>query len=292
MVTKANGTKKPGTQVILWEEEMKAAAVKQAQGEKVFEGFKRINIQGGFMMIDGEAVPGNELDVVVLAAAPLNEYYSTAYNPAKPTVPDCYAYGDPTADDPEEGMAPKDVEDQQAESCAECPLNVMGSADTGRGKACKNVRRLLVMPASDLEDGAEALKEAELRSLGVPVMSVKNWAKYVKDVLGEEVGRPYFGVVTTVSVKPDPKSQFKIHFAFKELINFDQKLWDAMKAKHNDALKAVVAPYPKQADLDAANAAAQNNAPARGKGGSKAPAKAPARGPVGKQPAAKKTAKY
>lgn len=260
----ATKTTKPGTQVILWEQEMKAAAVKQAAGEKVFEGFKKINVQSGFMMIDGEPVKDNTLDVIVLAAVPLNEYYSTAYNPAKPTVPDCYAYGDPKAEDPEEGMAPGDVEDQQSTKCDGCEKNVFGSADTGRGKACKNVRRLLVMT----DDSLDNMKDAEERSLSIPVMSVANWAKYVKNVLGDEIGRPYYGVVTTISVKPDPKSQYRMHFAFKELINFDQDLWAAMKAKTEAAMKAIIAPYPKQSDLDA-NAAAK--APPPKKGGKAAP---------------------
>lgn len=284
--------KQPGTQVILWEQEMKAAAVKQAAGEKVFEGFKRVQIQGGCMMIDGEAVPGNELDVVVLAAAPLNEFYKEAYNPAKPTVPDCYAYGDPTAEDPEEGMGPKEVEDKQADKCADCWANVMGSADVGRGKACKNIKRLLLTTPDELEDPKKFLKEAEMRSLSIPVMSVKFWAKYVKEVLGEQLQRPYYAVVTTVSVKPDPKSQFTIHFEFKELVNFDQELWDAMKAKHSEALKAIVAPYPRQADLDAASAA--QTAP-RGRPGAKAPAGRPGavQGRAGaKAPAAAKKAKF
>ena len=241
---------------------MKAAAVKQAAGEKVFEGFKRVNIQSGFLMIDGEPVTGNALDVVVLASTPLNEYYSTAYNPAKPSVPDCYAYGDPTAEDPEEGMAPSDdVEDKQAETCAECPKNVMGSADTGRGKACKNVRRLLLITEDGIES-ADSLKEAEERSLGIPVTSVRNWAKYVKEVLGDELQRPYYGVVTTISIKPDPKTQFKVNFAFKELVNFDQALWETMRAKHTAAVKAIVAPFPKQSDLDAQQAVA----PPKGRG--------------------------
>ena len=125
-------------------------------------------------------------------------------------------------------------------------------------------------------ESAETLEAAEVRSIGVPVMSVRNWAKYVKDVLAEELERPYFGVVTTLSVVPDAKSQFKLQFAFKELINFDQALWDAMKKKTADCAKEIVAPYPHQADLDASKAA---EAP---KSKSKAPAKAVPMKPVGK----------
>jgi len=291
-------SKKPGTAVVLWEEEMKQAAVKQASAEKVFGGggFGRINISGGRMMIDGEYIKDDTLDVVVLASVHLNEYYDTPYDSRNPTVPKCYAYGDETLEDPEAEMCPvaDDVDDIQlmdsegepTDNCTNCWANQMGSADTGRGKACKNVRRLLVMTEDGLES-AETLEAAEVRSLGVPVMSVRNWAKYMKDVVAEELQRPYFGVVTTISVVPDPKSQFKINFAFKELVNFDAELWAAMKAKTANAAKEIVAPYPHQADLDAARAAEQAAPKGNGKGkpgGKTIPIK-----PVAGKPGAKAT---
>lgn len=302
----ATATKKPGTAIVPWEQQMKAAAVKQSAAEKVFSGgVGRIQIRNGFMTIDDELVEGNSLDVVVLAAVHLNEYYSKPYDPKSPTVPDCYAYGDEAEDDPEATMAPSDkVENQQmcdeegnpVSGCEGCWANVMGSADTGRGKACKNVRRLL-LSTEDALASAEELTGAEVRSLSVPVMSVRNWAKYVKDVLADELERPYYGVVTTISVVPDPKSQFKINFTFKELINFDQPLWDAMQAKVAECGKTAVEPYPTQADLDANKAgqamkptgkAAQmmNKAAGKAPAGKGAPAK-----PVSKAPA-KKAAKY
>jgi hypothetical protein len=300
-------TKKPGTALVPWEQAMKAAAVKQSSAEKIFggSGVGRIQITNGFMTIDGELVEGNCLDVVVLSSVHLNEYYSSVYDPRKPTVPDCYAYGDESEEDPEATMAPSDkVENRQAcdadgadvGGCEGCWANEMGSADTGRGKACKNVRRLL-LATEDCLESAEALTGAEVRSLSVPVMSVRNWAKYVKDVLAEELERPYYGVVTTISVVPDPKSQFKINFAFKELINFDQPLWDAMQTKVAEAGKTAVEPYPSQADLD--NNAAQKQQPMKPTGkaaqmmnkGKGAPAKPANKAAPAKTPA-KKASKY
>lgn len=285
----ATAAKKPGNAVILWESEMKAAAVKQAAGEKVFDGVKRIQIQSGFMMIDGEQVKDNKLDVVILGAVHLNEWYETAYNSAKPTVPSCYAYSDNKLDDPEGSMQPSDnVENKQGGEdgkCAGCWANAMGTADTGRGKACKNGRRL-VMVTEDMLESAEALRDAEERTLGVPVMSGKNWAKYVKDVLAAELGRPYYGVVTTISVVPDPKSQFQIKFAFKQLIDFTQETWDAMKAKVASVESSIVSPFPKQSDLD-------DKAPAKPAGrtapGKPAPGKA---SPAKPNPAMNKKAKF
>jgi hypothetical protein len=130
-------------------------------------------------------------------------------------------------------------------------------------------------------------------------MSVRNWAKYMKDVVAEELQRPYYGVVTTISVVPDPKSQFKINFAFKELVNFDAELWAAMKKKTTDCAKEIVAPYPHQAELDAARAAEQQKAPAgKGKPGGKTIPIKPVAGKPGAKAApaksapAKKATKY
>jgi hypothetical protein len=300
--------KKTGTSVVLWEQEMKAAASKQSSAEKAWGGggFGQIKITGGRMSIDGDYIPGDSLDVVVLASVHLNEYYATAYDPKNPTVPVCFAYGDETLDDPEAEMVPieadvddiqlMDQEGQPVSKCEDCWANQMGSADTGKGKACKNIRRLLVMTEDGLAS-AEELEAAEVRSIGIPVMSVRNWVKYMQDVLGAELERPYFGVVTTISLVPDPKSQFKVNFAFKELINFDQDLWDAMKRKTADAAKEIIAPYPHQADLDAAKAA---EAP-KGKGPKASPLKPvgkaaqmmnKAKPPIGKAAPAKPTKKY
>lgn len=244
------------TAIVPWEEEMKAAAVKQGSAEKVFGSIKSINVQGGVMMIDGEAVEGNSLRAIVLAAVHENQYYSTPYNSANPTVPACFAFGDPEADDPEETMAPvaDDVDDQQHENCSECPLNVMGSAEVGRGKACKNIRRLALITEDALES-PEALAESEVRQMKLPVTSVKYWAKFVRDKLKDEIQRPSYGVIVNISVSPDPKSQWKVNFAFEELVNFDQPLWAAMKAKVADVTKELLVPYPHQAELDAAKAA-------------------------------------
>jgi DNA-directed RNA polymerase alpha subunit len=122
----------------------------------------------------------------------------------------------------------------------------MGSADTGKGKACKNVRRLALV-AEDALESAEDLAIAEVRTLKVPVMSGKGWANYVRNTLGEDLQRPYWGVVTTISLMPDPKSQFKVVFELKELIDFEEKpeLFDALQKKIKETTPQLLAPYPE-----------------------------------------------
>lgn len=233
------------TALVPWEQEMKAAAQRQSSVEKPVGLTKSISTRGGILSIDENAVPGNSLDVVVLVSVHENQMFDGPYNPNVPQVPTCYAFGDPESDEPEENMAPHEkAKSPQDSKCSSCWANEMGSADTGKGKACKNVRRVAVVTSDALDSVAE-LETAEVRTLKIPVMSVKNWANYVRTKLGDELERPTWGVVTTISVVPDAKSQFKINFAFKALVNFDQGLYDAMKSKIREVTPNMVAPYPE-----------------------------------------------
>jgi hypothetical protein len=232
----------------VWEQKMVEAAAKSAKAERAVSGLKGISTRGGILTVDEQPVPGNELDVVVLVAVHENQYHTKAYDPNTPQIPDCYAFGDPDADDPEGSMAPhEEAEDKQGDDnglCANCWANAMGSAQVGRGKACKNVRRLALVTADALES-AESLADTEVRVLKVPVMSVKGWAMYVRNTLDQELHRPYWGVVTTIKVVPDAKSQFRVTFAFKELVDFDDEVYAALEKKQAEVKPQLVAPYMK-----------------------------------------------
>lgn len=52
----------------------------------------------------------------------------------------------------------------------------------------------------------------------VPVMSIKNFSKYVNEVRAN-TNRPVWGVVTTIKVVPDVKSQFRVTFQQQQTIN-------------------------------------------------------------------------
>lgn len=233
----ATAPKRKGGAVVVWQEQMAAAAKAQASKEQVTGSFKSVNTRGGILSVDDTPIKNNELRCIVLASAFENQHYTGPFNPNELTVPACFAL---SLDG--EGMAPHENSQEPAcESCDACEMNVMGSADTGRGKACKNIRRLLLVTEDALES-PEAMAEAEARMLKVPVTSVKNWSKYVNK-LAEDVERPSWGVVTLVSVVPDAKTQFKVLFSMEELIEFDQATYDAMQNKIADLEKEIVAPY-------------------------------------------------
>lgn len=234
--------------VSIWEEKMAAAAIKSSKAEKISSGLKGISTRGGILSVDDTPVPGNELDVVILVSVLENQYHTKAFDPNTPQIPDCYAFGDPELDSPEDSMAPhEEAEDKQGDDnglCANCWANEMGSAPVGRGKACKNVRRLALVTA-DSAATAEDLRDAEVRVLKVPVMSVKGWALYVKQTLAEDLKRPAWGVVTTIKAVPDAKSQFRVTFTFKELIDFTDELFEALEKKIKEITPQLTAPYVK-----------------------------------------------
>jgi hypothetical protein len=254
--------KKPGTAVINWEADMAARAVKVAATEKVTSSIQKISTRGGILAVDDTPVEGNELRVVVIGAVHENQYYEGVYNPNVPAVPKCYSFSDPHSDDPEstmfphaeaeapEGAASEDDGGLEGANCGDCWANRMGTAEVGRGKACKNIRRLALITEDVLTDAA-SIADAEVRVLNVPVMSVKNWAKYAKAV-ADDFNRPYWGAVCTVKLVPDAKSQFAVVFKFEELIDFTQETYEAMVKLNATALESLVRPYPKMADLAAA----------------------------------------
>ena len=136
------------TALVKWDEEMAAAAQRGASAEKL-SGFATLSTRGGILAVDGTPVPGNALRGVVIAFAHENQYYTAEFDSDNPQPPACYSFGDVEAANPEPGMAPHaNAADPQGDDngqCAGCWANAMGTAVKGKGKACKNVRRALIV---------------------------------------------------------------------------------------------------------------------------------------------------
>ena len=255
----ARKPKETGTAVVSWREEMAAQARKAAEIEKNEGGGRFFSMKAGQLKFDDVAMPGNMMAVVVVGAAHENVYYGEKYDPDNKTPPTCFAFWKDTMDhDLDEMGPPEDVDkeecfERQSETCEGCWANEWGSAETGKGKACSNRRRLAVIPAGvyksqgknkgfDLEmfDDAADFKKADFAYLKLPVMSVKNYSAYVRSV-SEQLDKPLWAVFTNISVEPDDRSQFKVEF---ELIDeVPEELMDVIFAKHKDAMKEIDFPY-------------------------------------------------
>jgi len=215
----APAKKTTGTALVKWDEKLAAKATAAKKVAAAIGGGSKntLSFKGGKLTYQGGVIPGGELDIVVLMATNENNYFSGRYDPNNPASPKCYAFGSPDGDD--ENMGP-DVRahfkgregDVQSETgrCADCPHNEWGSADTGRGKACKNVVSLAFVAADALES-EETLAKAEVIYAKLPVTSGKSWKGYVND-LGD---KHFIEYVTTISVTPSGET-YTIDFVAKE----------------------------------------------------------------------------
>jgi hypothetical protein len=263
--------KKPTTAIANFDEELAQLARESADQEAGVGGGSFFSIQGGQLTFNGNPVPENRLLAVVVDSLNENVYYEDTFDPDNPTSPACYAFG--RSDD---DMRPhEDVDDPKAETCASCPMNEWGSADVGRGKACRNRRRLALLQAGtiqrdgsfEIEVNATSMEREELCYLGLPPTSLKGWAAYVKKLSGT-INRPPLAVVTEITVVPDKKSQFKVTFELAEQID-DRDAIKALMARRKEAQAGIGFAYPKRDDAPKPARGGRGKAPAR----RKAPAK-------------------
>lgn len=220
-----------GTALVSYEERWAREAQRAVQSEPL-SGGTWLSARGGQLMIGDQALPGNQAAVIVLDSVRENTFYGATYAPDSPLPPICYALGrdaDPLFPhlDMQKDLnyfKPQHIEAGQVLGCDGCPLNEWGSAAQGRGKACQNRRRLVVIPAGyyvpkpgsrdfDLQlfDDPQHFQQAEVAFYKLPVTSVSNWAKYVNQ-LAANVRRPPYGVVTRLHVEPHQKHQYEMCF--------------------------------------------------------------------------------
>lgn len=201
-----------GTEVANYDEMLAKMAKAAAAVEK--PSGTAITVRAGLLQYNGNPVAGNKLDAIIVSSVHANLYYEGKFDPNNLTSPVCFAYS-PDG----ENMVPHPASSKpQADTCTGCPQNQWNSdPDGGRGKACKNIRSLGLVPASTK---AEDAAKAEVAVLKLPVMSVKGWQTYVQECTNL-YSRPTLGVITQIGTVPDPKSQFKITFENKGLLPMD-----------------------------------------------------------------------
>lgn len=211
-----------------------------------------ISVRGGQLTFNDAVIPDNQVAVVIIDYILENVYYEGAFNPDVPQSPVCFAYGRDDKD-----MAPHDDSpEKQNPVCEGCPQNAWGTADRGRGKACRNSRRLAMIAIGNFEKNgdvttiydeqddeamAEHIQKTTIALLKVPVTSVKGFSAYVKNLAGT-FRRPPFGVLTRLYVTPDPKTQFRVNFEPLSLMPDDAI--PMIVARRAEALNLLTQPYP------------------------------------------------
>jgi hypothetical protein len=286
MARAAKVVQSASTELTNWDEELARQAEIAAGMEANTGGGQFFSVKGGILSFNDAALPGNEMAVVILDSILENVFYEGEYDPDNPTPPTCFAFG---RDEAEIAPYPAVVERGQAqnEQCTGCPMNAWGTADKGRGKACRNTRRLALIPAGAFDaqgrftpnDDKAHFATSAIGFMKLSVTSVKGYATFVKQVAGA-LRRPPSGIFTRIKVVPDAKTQFRI--LFEVLGEVPRELLTPIMKRRDEASATIEQPY----SLDVEE---RPEPAARGRGGKAA---ANVRPPVKKAGAAVKGKKY
>lgn len=234
-----------GTEIINYEAQL--AAMAQVEARKERPSGSNISTRAGVLSYNGQPVPGNKLQGIIIASTHANLYYDQPYNPDAPVNPACWAY---SVDG--ENMAPApEVANPVSESCDGCPNNAWGSDPKGgRGKACQN-RRVLAMIPANIAPGD--IPTAEIAVLKLPVTSTKMFQMYVQKCAALHA-RPLLGMVTEVGTVPDQKKQFMI--TLTDVKPVDNAMIPGLLARAPSALEVIQPAYEANPEPAPAPAAA------------------------------------
>jgi hypothetical protein len=205
----------------------------------------RIGLKSGVMTYAGQPVAGNKMEAIVLCASFRNVWYAGRYDPNNIVNPNCFALSMSDKDMQPHGNVRKPANG----TCAGCPNDEWGSdPNGGRGKACKQTRRLVLLPGHAMEQGPDALRSAEMAIMDLPVTSVKNYSSFV-NTLTASANVPTYAAVAEISVAPDAKTQFKVNFRPMRVVPSMEHL-SAIKARLDSAQQLALEPYADTADED------------------------------------------
>jgi hypothetical protein len=248
---------------VKWDEEMAREAELAAAMENSVVTGQFFSLRNGQLTWNDAPLPNNMMAVIILDAIMENVYYAGKFEPDSPQSPTCFAFGRD-----EQTMTPHkvvvDAGTAQCDLCKNCRWNEWASADTGRGKACRNTRRLAMIAAGNFDHQGKLVffdvEDYENTALGfmkLPVTSVKGYAGYVKNLAGG-LHRPPHYVATKIRVVADAKTQFKV--VFEPLITLPNEMLGIMKKRHQEAQSLIAFPYTPIEELPP-SASKQQRAP-------------------------------
>lgn len=269
---------KKSTALTNWDEELSKQAAEGAAAEAATGGAKFFSLKGGVLRFGETQAANNEVAAVIVDHCFGNVSYDGSYNPDNPSGPRCFAFARR-----EEDLKPHEkvvaVNRHICDTCAKCPRNAWGTGTRNdgkpsKGKACRNGRRLALLPAGTLNakgrlvlSKPSEMKEAALAFLNLPVSSTREFSTYVQQ-LNANLKRPPLGVVTKIKVVPDPKTQFKV--IFEPLQALDASYLDVVIKRKEEAALSIMQPY--EVDVEAKGGKAKSGAKGRGKAAKERPA--------------------
>ena len=253
--------KSKSTEVATWDAELAKQAEIAAGMEASAGGGQFFSTKGGQLSWQDAPLPGNEMAVIILDHIFETVYYEGRYDPDTPQSPTAFAFG---RDEKELRWHENSDPEFAGELCSESEVCEWGSADTGRGKAARETRRLAMIPAGQFDRNGdfEMFEEEDhyanttVGFMKLPVTSVKGFANFVKQVAGA-LKRPPFGIIARVAVVPDAKTQFKV--VFETIEKVPDELMGVIMERREEVMEIIDFPYQRDEEEQAP-------APKRGRG--------------------------
>lgn len=177
--------------VVPWDAALRKLAEAEVAREKGTGG-SGISIRGGVYTYGGAEL-GSSLRVVICHWVYFNSWYDRPFNEEQNTPPGCFALA---LENPDQMGPPENAPNRQGDEeglCRNCWANAFRSDERGRGKACRNSRRLACLAEDDLE--------GEIALLSLPPTSLKRWAGYSRKLAAAHAA--YFGVITELGFTDD-----------------------------------------------------------------------------------------
>lgn len=228
-------TTPPAMGVVNWRENLAKLAKVAASVEHT--GGNKIETTDGILAYRGTPFPGNKVPLVVLTSAEFRAYFDTPWDPDSKSfhAPPCFSLCAPGG----KAVPHENSARPQHGQCVGCKWDAFGTASNRKGKACREKRRLIVIPEGGLVDVAKA----EFAYLEVPVTSVPNFKKYVKDL--EALHHvPTFAAVTEVSSIVGGRNKYTLNFRLVSLIEDPAQL-EALVGALERAETEAMRPYDK-----------------------------------------------
>lgn len=254
----AERRKQATTQAVArWDDQLAQYASEASDMESSTVSSQFISTRGGVLTFNDAQMPNNEVVVIILDYILENVWYPGPYDPDSPQSPMCFAFGKD-----EKLLAPHaEAADPQNDVCAGCVQNAWGTADRGRGKACRNTRRLAMIgigsynqqgqletlyDESNVNAMTDHVAKTQIALLKLPVTSVKGYSAYVK-LLSGGMRRPPFAVITRLWLEPHPKDQF--HVLFEPIETVPDVLIQTILARRTESEMLLFQPYvPMEAE--------------------------------------------
>lgn len=158
-------------------------------------GGQKISTQGRLFSIGGKKIgDGKSITAIILQFSAVKKWYIEKWSEDSRVPPACFALGMPG----EELVPHENAADKQSATCGACQHNVFGSAETGKGKACADVRRLVLLTSTELADKKVASPEnTTLSVLEIPPTGLANWKNFYRYTEGQ--GLPVAAFVVEIT---------------------------------------------------------------------------------------------